>query len=597
MDFGLVGLEGLVGPEDVAPSQVAETETKQMGLGSGLGKQERSGSLQDDWADSKMARTDDFGASITMSLQHGTSLLRSNSLLSDDGGAQQHMLSFSSPKSEMSFLGKDGRLVDRGAKTTAFPYYQPTPSAYNRNAGFGSGSLNTSMHGAFAGVRGPFTPSQWIELEHQALIYKYITANVPVPSNLLIPIRKSLNPFGLSGSSSTSLAHNSLSWGSFHLGFSGNTDPEPGRCRRTDGKKWRCSRDAVADQKYCERHINRGRHRSRKPVEGQTGHAVSGPTNSKVVPMPSTMSASVMSSGGASNSLAIAQNQFKSLQPVAANPSADTLVNRLQEPQGLSMISPTIDLKSRDTPFSISKLPIPFEESPQSEFGFVSSDSLLNPSERGSYMNSRNYTPFLDFSDQETQDQHPFRQFIDDWPKDQSNRSDIAWPEELKSDWTQLSISIPMSSSDFSSSSSSPTQEKLAFSPLRLSRELDPVQMGLGVSSDLSAPTQKQTNWIPISWGSSMGGPLGEVLTTSANNMGACKNSSALNLMTEGWDGSPQIGSSPTGVLQKATFGSLSNSSSGSSPTTENKKIHERASHCEDMLGSTLATSSSIPSL
>ena len=78
-------------------------------------------------------------------------------------------------------------------------------------SGFGSGSLNTSMHGAFSGVRGPFTPSQWIELEHQALIYKYITANVPVPSNLLIPIRKSLNPFGfgLSGSSSTSLAHNS----------------------------------------------------------------------------------------------------------------------------------------------------------------------------------------------------------------------------------------------------------------------------------------------------------------------------------------------------------------------------------------------------
>lgn len=62
-------------------------------------------------------------------------------------------------------------------------------------------------------------------------------------------------------------------WGAFHLGFSGNTDPEPGRCRRTDGKKWRCSRDAVPDQKYCERHINRGRHRSRKPVEGQNGQA------------------------------------------------------------------------------------------------------------------------------------------------------------------------------------------------------------------------------------------------------------------------------------------------------------------------------------
>jgi hypothetical protein len=64
-----------------------------------------------------------------------------------------------------------------------------------------------------------------------------------------------------------------VGWGSFQLGYSSNADLEPGRCRRTDGKKWRCSRDAVADQKYCERHMNRGRHRSRKHVEGQPGHA------------------------------------------------------------------------------------------------------------------------------------------------------------------------------------------------------------------------------------------------------------------------------------------------------------------------------------
>lgn len=35
-------------------------------------------------------------------------------------------------------------------------------------------------------------------------------------------------------------------------------DPEMGRCRRTDGKKWRCSRDVVPEQKYCERHMHRG---------------------------------------------------------------------------------------------------------------------------------------------------------------------------------------------------------------------------------------------------------------------------------------------------------------------------------------------------
>lgn len=53
-------------------------------------------------------------------------------------------------------------------------------------------------------------------------------------------------------------------------------DPEPGRCRRTDGKKWRCSRDVVAGQKYCERHMHRGRNRSRKPVEIPTTATVNG---------------------------------------------------------------------------------------------------------------------------------------------------------------------------------------------------------------------------------------------------------------------------------------------------------------------------------
>ena len=53
----------------------------------------------------------------------------------------------------------------------------------------------------------------------------------------------------------------------FNLRLSSSTDPEPGRCRRTDGKKWRCSRDVAPNHKYCERHMHRGRPRSRKPVE------------------------------------------------------------------------------------------------------------------------------------------------------------------------------------------------------------------------------------------------------------------------------------------------------------------------------------------
>ncbi|XP_019443751.1 PREDICTED: growth-regulating factor 9-like isoform X2 [Lupinus angustifolius] len=49
--------------------------------------------------------------------------------------------------------------------------------------------------------------------------------------------------------------------------FGGMMDPEPYRCRRTDGKKWRCSRNVVPNQKYCERHMHRGCNRSRKHVE------------------------------------------------------------------------------------------------------------------------------------------------------------------------------------------------------------------------------------------------------------------------------------------------------------------------------------------
>ncbi|KAH7514800.1 growth-regulating factor 4 isoform X2 [Ziziphus jujuba] len=108
----------------------------------------------------------------------------------------------------------------------------------------------------------PFTVAQWQELEHQALIFKYLKAGLPVPPDLLAPIRKS---FQLT--SPRFFRHPTLGYCSY---FGKKIDPEPGRCRRTDGKKWRCSKDAHPDSKYCERHMNRGRYRSRKLVELKT---------------------------------------------------------------------------------------------------------------------------------------------------------------------------------------------------------------------------------------------------------------------------------------------------------------------------------------
>ncbi|KAH7576447.1 hypothetical protein ACOSP7_003253 [Xanthoceras sorbifolium] len=121
----------------------------------------------------------------------------------------------------------------------------------------GSASFSSSL-----AQPSPFTVSQWHELEHQALIFKYLKAGLPVPPDLLVPIRRSFQLM-----SSNLLQHPNMGYCSY---YGKKIDPEPGRCRRTDGKKWRCSKDAHPDSKYCERHMNRSRYRSRKPVESQS---------------------------------------------------------------------------------------------------------------------------------------------------------------------------------------------------------------------------------------------------------------------------------------------------------------------------------------
>ncbi|XP_024032436.1 growth-regulating factor 5 isoform X2 [Morus notabilis] len=116
---------------------------------------------------------------------------------------------------------------------------------------------------ASARNRSPFTATQWQELEHQALIFKYMVSGVPIPPDLIYSVKRSLD----SSFSSRLFSHHPTGWGCFEMGFGRKVDPEPGRCRRTDGKKWRCSKEAYPDSKYCERHMHRGRNRSRKPVE------------------------------------------------------------------------------------------------------------------------------------------------------------------------------------------------------------------------------------------------------------------------------------------------------------------------------------------
>lgn len=75
------------------------------------------------------------------------------------------------------------------------------------------------------------------------------------------------------------------------MGFGRKVDPEPGRCRRTDGKKWRCSKEAYPDSKYCERHMHRGRNRSRKPVEVSSATTTTTATTTAIsIPSPTNLS-------------------------------------------------------------------------------------------------------------------------------------------------------------------------------------------------------------------------------------------------------------------------------------------------------------------
>uniref|UniRef100_M4EF22 Growth-regulating factor n=1 Tax=Brassica campestris TaxID=3711 RepID=M4EF22_BRACM len=158
--------------------------------------------------------------------------------------------------------------------------------------------MSLSGNGGRTIERPPFTPTQWQELENQALIYKYMVSGVPVPPELIFSIRRSLD----SSLVSRLLPHQSIGWGCYQMGFGRKPDPEPGRCRRTDGKKWRCSREAHPDSKYCEKHMHRGRNRARKSIDQNqttaplTSPSLSFPNNNNPSPTLSSSSSTYSAS-------------------------------------------------------------------------------------------------------------------------------------------------------------------------------------------------------------------------------------------------------------------------------------------------------------
>eukprot|EP00261_Vitis_vinifera_P023983 XP_010656126.2 PREDICTED: growth-regulating factor 1 isoform X2 [Vitis vinifera] len=194
-------------------------------------------------------------------------------------------------------------------------------------AGLGFVSLDTIFYQSMMSGRNrfPFTATQWQELEHQALIFKYMASGMPIPPDLIFSIKRSLDsPLPTSKLFPTHQSQH-IGWNCFQMGLGRKVDPEPGRCRRTDGKKWRCAKEAYPDSKYCERHMHRGRNRSRKPVEvmtpSKTPPTVTTPTATMAAnPPPPISSITVNSSNPTSYSLALeTQNHHTHRHPSCYN--------------------------------------------------------------------------------------------------------------------------------------------------------------------------------------------------------------------------------------------------------------------------------------
>ncbi|KAL8145346.1 growth-regulating factor 2-like isoform X2 [Apium graveolens] len=431
---------------------------------------------------------------------------RSNSgFLFSDG--QPQMLSFSSPNSHPLGL----------------PHQAPPPHSYSSVSGDLYGA---NMNGMSTGVKGPFTPSQWMELEHQALIYKYITANYPVPSNLLNPIKKAQESARFSSFSGANPRPSE--WGTFHLGFPNNTDPELGRCRRTDGKKWRCSKEALADRKYCDKHTKRSR--SRKPVEGQTGHNVSGTTNTttKFLPMSSSISAAmVVPASRTFDNFGLSGNQLQDCTPnptTSPDPKRRFLnkgytSEKVEEMVGFPVKSPVNGLNGSQFLNINQNL---YQESSTMDFGLLSSNSLLNPFQKATLeIKGKSYRSSAELDKDKYRSEHFLGQFMGDWPKCQSESLANLWPEtDTQSDRTRLSISLPAVAADFMSSTSTLTNEKLACSPIKLSCNLSSAHMASEMNAVTKRTIQRQANWE-----TSAGGPLGEVLHSSNTSASDSQNS------------------------------------------------------------------------
>ncbi|XP_024043370.1 growth-regulating factor 12 [Citrus clementina] len=141
------------------------------------------------------------------------------------------------------------------------------------------------------------TPAQFSEFQRQVLIFEHMKAGLPVPCHVLMPMwREVASSFGSDPSSVYNLYPS----------------------RKTDGKKWRHSRDTIPNQKYCEMQMHRGakkRVEPKNPVPNFSIDTTSSPF------LPSTMITSANADSATSDSI-LCISVPKSPQVATRSPSS-----------------------------------------------------------------------------------------------------------------------------------------------------------------------------------------------------------------------------------------------------------------------------------
>ncbi|MCO5572741.1 hypothetical protein L7F22_026500 [Adiantum nelumboides] len=476
---------------------------------------------------------------------------------------RQHQSSFilsAVPASQASLLSASSR-----AHHTTLPCYNPEP------------------------VASVFTPEQLLEFTQQTYVFKHFVAGVTPPPTLLLPIINSVASMSRIGVGSMHYGSNA---GLFGVG---NIDPEPGRCRRTDGKKWRCAREVVADQKYCERHMHRGRHRARanKVANGGTD------TLSTSASLPSnaaTNTSNVHSSTGIStpvtppfvSSAPKEPHLHFSLQPASAvsmqlNRSCSNASDGDQKPALLSSSSSSSVVAAGGLKrlFEASNIGGPLSRSlatqPENPPNLA---ELLkaNPSAKSSLANGDHWPRVSRVADNPPSGLSWFEQLSEEQNKRSRFNTELSIATHHKSPLTTLSSKYGGGSQ----------QEDLvggvdASHFMGLSMDVGAKVSGLAKLEE--DRYSGRSSWVPIAWENpAIGGPLGEVLQSNGINNGGSFGGTLVNnggerclnlIEEESWvhqDGGHGSSSakdslaSPTGVLQmKASFASYSDSSSSAS--------------------------------